>query len=1240
MSLVRLKQAFLAAISLILGITPALGALPKVPEGFEIRLVAAVPAVEFPCQVATAPDGSLFIAEDPMDQVGPANKPIDRILLFREGKEPVVFAETLNAVFGMAYRDGSLYVMNMPNLTVLRDTDGDGKADQRKELFKDLGVPAGEPNMFNDHIVSGLQFGIDGYLYISVGDKGVPKATGPDGRTAQVFGGGILRCRPDGTRLEVYSSGTRNHLEPNLDARDNLFTYDNTDDGLGWWTRVTHHIDGGYYGYPWDYHDRTDRMLNRMAEYGGGSPCGGLVYKEDVWPEKYRGRAFWTEWAKRVVRAIDFAPDGASYKVANESDFVTPGDVGDFRPLDLALSYDGRTMYIADWGMGGWGSKTERLGRVYAVTYKGDVKTRPRGHDSEPVDAQIEQLNHPSFNERTRAQAALIKVGKGALGAALASLADSKTDPLAKRHLIWVVDAIAGGTPEGTAELIAALKSTVADIRSQAARALGERGVGGAVDPLIATLKDVDPSVRLQAIIALGRIGQNRAIRPLIPFVADTDLYLAFSARRAIQRIGDWKEAARGLDANDAKIRAGLLLAMEMIYDIDAASALARFASDPLRDPEERARALFLLAQGHRKPIPWDGKWWGTQPANTKPPAKSVDWAGTTLVLATVRDRLSDPSVPVRMAAAKAAKETIDQAASPLLRDRFVAEKDVEIRKEIARVLGALGDKASIPLLVAAIKDAKTPEAVRDESLAAVEAIGDDAALKALLGILEAGALDTEKQPRLIAALGRFKTSEAQSTLLRILESPSPSVRAAGAEALGKIGKIESAGPIRKLLGDKSLDVRKGAIAALAAIKDRESIPGLIDAANSAETRFEATLALAALPDAKALSVYLRGLVDKSPDLRKACSSALAMVRDDAVPVLEQLASRKELPSTVLPELREIYTRVRPIQYWHILGPLPFKTEPPFPVAGPLDLKARFPGFKDEPLGWQTAKAIDGKGQINLGELLHTNDDDLSAFAYAEISSLIDRKASFSAGSDDTLTVWINGEKVYDFQDRRSYNPEEAKFDAALSKGVNRVLVKCGNRGGGWQFGLAIAAPSDYAFLQGPAPGAFDPEAYRKFAQSAEGQAERGKSLFADLKGLACVKCHAVGGQGGAVGPELTSVGAKYPKDELISAVLYPSSKISSGYEPVVIATADGKVVTGIVKGETAESVEVEDVDAKRIKIAKSEIDERKRSDVSLMPNGLAEGLTRQDFADLIAYLGTLKDKEIGAKKPASGDAR
>ena len=115
-------------------------------------------------------------------------------------------------------------------------------------------------------------------------------------------------------------------------------------------------------------------------------------------------------------------------------------------------------------------------------------------------------------------------------------------------------------------------------------------------------------------------------------------------------------------------------------------------------------------------------------------------------------------------------------------------------------------------------------------------------------------------------------------------------------------------------------------------------------------------------------------------------------------------------------------------------------------------------------------------------------------------------------------------------------------------------------------------------------------------------------------------------GQGGLVGPELTSVGAKYPKEELIASVLYPSAKISSGYEPVLVATTDGKIITGIIKGETPDAIEIEDADAKRQKIAKADIDERKRSDISIMPNGLAEGLTPQDFADLIAYLETLKD--------------
>jgi putative heme-binding domain-containing protein len=93
--------------------------------------------------------------------------------------------------------------------------------------------------------------------------------------------------------------------------------------------------------------------------------------------------------------------------------------------------------------------------------------------------------------------------------------------------------------------------------------------------------------------------------------------------------------------------------------------------------------------------------------------------------------------------------------------------------------------------------------------------------------------------------------------------------------------------------------------------------------------------------------------------------------------------------------------------------------------------------------------------------------------------------------------------------------------------------------------------------------------------------------------------------------------------------VLDPSAKISSGYEPTILALADGRVLTGIVRNETPEAVEIQDADARTLRIAKDQIEQRKQGEVSIMPSGLAQGLTPQDFADLIAYLETLKNAEV-----------
>ena len=95
-------------------------------------------------------------------------------------------------------------------------------------------------------------------------------------------------------------------------------------------------------------------------------------------------------------------------------------------------------------------------------------------------------------------------------------------------------------------------------------------------------------------------------------------------------------------------------------------------------------------------------------------------------------------------------------------------------------------------------------------------------------------------------------------------------------------------------------------------------------------------------------------------------------------------------------------------------------------------------------------------------------------------------------------------------------------------------------------------------------------EDYARHARSVAGDPARGQVLFADLKRLACARCHRVRGQGGEIGPDLSDIGGKYDRDQLIESVLEPSRQIVEGYRPTVLATSDGRVLTGIVRDETA----------------------------------------------------------------------
>src|SRR5262249_59106206 len=92
-------------------------------------------------------------------------------------------------------------------------------------------------------------------------------------------------------------------------------------------------------------------------------------------------------------------------------------------------------------------------------------------------------------------------------------------------------------------------------------------------------------------------------------------------------------------------------------------------------------------------------------------------------------------------------------------------------------------------------------------------------------------------------------------------------------------------------------------------------------------------------------------------------------------------------------------------------------------------------------------------------------------------------------------------------------------------------------------------------------------------ARGHPGAPGRGRALSHDRDGLSCIKCHRVDGAGGDVGPDLSTVGDQFDRAKLAESVLYPSRSIREGYQSVAAATADGRVITGLVRSESADTL-------------------------------------------------------------------
>lgn len=134
--------------------------------------------------------------------------------------------------------------------------------------------------------------------------------------------------------------------------------------------------------------------------------------------------------------------------------------------------------------------------------------------------------------------------------------------------------------------------------------------------------------------------------------------------------------------------------------------------------------------------------------------------------------------------------------------------------------------------------------------------------------------------------------------------------------------------------------------------------------------------------------------------------------------------------------------------------------------------------------------------------------------------------------------------------------------------------------------------------------------------------AKEGEKIFRNAQ-LGCLKCHAVGGAGGRVGPDMISLGGSAQPDYLLESLLNPNAKVKENYNTTVVVTVAGKLFSGVKTKQSKQELVLRTTEDKLVSIPVKDIEETSDG-VSLMPEGLVDSLTDREIAALVRFLSEL----------------
>jgi len=548
-------------------------------------------------------------------------------------------------------------------------------------------------------------------------------------------------------------------------------------------------------------------------------------------------------------------------------------------------------------------------------------------------------------------------------------------------------------------------------------------------------------------------VGGDEAVETLSTFLSDEELaessrqaLCANPSETALSALRDWLPKAKG------NIRIGIINALGERRDGKAVKLLLNEALS--KDADVRCAALQALGK-IGDPIAIDAILLGLKDANGR----------------VVRSAFSALLMLYEHLLASGRKKEALRAGIEALK----SAKDSRQRRALLLHITKIADIGAIGAIATCLND-KDPF-VRSLAMECLSGMEGEEASAELAKLMETA--DDVTRSRLVLILGKRKDKVAMKVLNEALQDKSDAVKVASMQALGKLGEASEELLLKAATSgvDEIHETALKAYIALANKKlekgDREgAVKMFVIAARTSRTVElvrEALSGLAKAPSEEAIRIIEELL--EEPRLKEdatrayfavAVSLADAGKRDEALQMLFRLAAMstpRTLSEAVFSKLRQLNPEVDVssargfVTSWWLIGP--FKGTDIDAVLPPekevnLEAPVKFDGVE---LRWFKHHTKDIDGFVNLYELLKPNEN-VSAFMYAEIEVEKDMDALFKLGSDDSLKCWLNGKLVHRYAGTRAVDQEVVKV--RLQAGLNRILLKVVNFGGGWWATLRI----------------------------------------------------------------------------------------------------------------------------------------------------------------------------------------